>query len=124
MLLLELKNLEQSPLDKKIDHPSKFLDIEFLENGELKEIVLEGSKDISDAVAGSVVNCIYGAGIPINTQLMGDLLRRTGTEADEEEESIGPLVKTNEGVEILGTKHQDTITKVNDIFRRMHGKRN
>jgi len=123
LLLLELKNLEQNPLDKKIDHPDKFLDIEFLDEGGIKEVVLEGSKDLSDAVAGSVVNCIYGAGIPINTQLMTSLLRRTATEPDVESESIGPLIKTADGTEILGLKQGDSINKVNDIFKRLHGKR-
>ena len=123
MLLLELKNLEQSPLDKKIDHPDKFLDIEFLDEGGIKETVMEGSKDIADAVAGSVVNCIYGVAIPINTQLMGNLLQRTSTAPGSPEETISHLTKTLDGVEILGTKQGRTINKVNDIFKRLHGNR-
>ena len=120
-LLLELKNLEQSPLDKKIDHPEKFLDIEFLEDGGIREIVMEGSKDLADAVAGSVVNCFYDAAIPMNVKLMNDLLGRTATGREQADLTIRHLAKTDDGIEILGTKHGDSINKVNDIFRRLHG---
>ena len=124
MLLLELKNLEQSPLDKKIDHPDKFQDIEFLEDGGIKETVLEGSKDLADAVAGSVVNCIYGVKIPINTQMMSDLMNRTksGRMKIEEDPMAKMAIDPNTGQQILGTKTRDNIQKVSDIFKKIHNR--
>jgi hypothetical protein len=120
MLLLELKNLEQSPTDKKINHPDKFQEIEFLSEGGIKETVMEGSKDVADAVAGSVVNCLYNSQIPIDTKRMSELLKRTSTKPGEPEENIGPLVKAPDGREIIGTKQGDTLTKIGDIFKRIH----
>jgi hypothetical protein len=124
LLLLELKNLEQSPTDKKIDHPDKFLDIEFLDEGGIKEVVLQGSKDLSDAVAGSVVNCIYDATIPINTQLMSDLLNKTasGKLKPEEDPTLSLAKDPNTGQPIIGTKRGENIQRVNEIFRRLHNR--
>lgn len=124
MLLLELKNLEQSPLDKKINHPDKFQEVEFLAEGGIKEVVLEGSKDLADSVAGSVINCISIAAIPIDTKLMSDLLNKTSsTKTLQEEDPTGKMaVDPSTGQPIIGIKEKDSIQRISDIFKRIHNR--
>ncbi len=57
-LFFELKNLEHDKKKNKVDHPDKVKELEFLEGGGHRDIVIKGSKDCADAVAGSVYNVI------------------------------------------------------------------
>ena len=127
MLLLELKHLEQDPFDGKVDHPVKISDIEFLNEGGIREIIMEGSKDCSDAVVGSVSQCLYSVKRPMNFDLMGKILNQTTAggpdDADEDKQrALKSIAKTSDGQEILGTKHGDNITKVSEIFKRLHNR--
>lgn len=122
LLYIELKNLEQSALDGKVDHPDKVIEKEYFADGTFRENVFEGTKDISDAVAGSVVQCLYSKKVPMNVQLMTNLIKQATTVNSDPTENIRKLVQTPEGVEIQGTKHGDHLNKINDIFRRMHNR--
>jgi len=66
-LHFELANLEDDSEKNKIDHPDEVVDIEVLGDGSTKDIVLKGSKDLSDGVVGSVENALRDAetSIPI-----------------------------------------------------------
>ena len=126
MLLFELKHLEQDPQDGKVDHPIKVADIEFLDEGGIREVVMMGSKDCSDAVVGSVTQCLYSVKRPMDFALMGKLLKKTGTQIVSPEEDIqqtaNQLTRTPDGQEIIGIKRRDGIDKVNEIFKRIHNR--
>jgi hypothetical protein len=64
-LLFELRHLELDRDRNKIDHPDKVKDIEILRDGSTRDIVIEATKDLSDAVVGSVYSAIMTAKQPI-----------------------------------------------------------
>ena len=128
-LLTELKYLEQSPLDGKVDHPKEVLETEILEDGTVKETKIQGTKDLSDATAGAVVSCLWANERPMDTKLMSDMFKKTsvsntpqgGTILQEEITKLIPM-KDSKGETIIGTKQGDQIEKINDIFRRLHSR--
>ena len=127
MLFFELKNLEQNQLTNKIDHPLQVRDIEFLSDGGIKEVVLEGSKDLADAVAGSVAQCIINSKMPIDMEVMRDIMNKTVSKErrkaeDESMDNALPMIDRDSGEKIIAIKQPDGITKVSEILRRMHGK--
>jgi len=63
-LHFELVNLEDDTIRNRIDHPAEVVDIEFLEDGNTQDVVLMGSKDVSDGVVGSVEGAIRLAKAP------------------------------------------------------------
>jgi len=78
-LHFELVNLEDDPVTNKIDHPDEVVDIEFLEDGSTREVVLRGSKDISDAVVGSVYTAIKNCETPPDIEVMKDMFQKSKT---------------------------------------------
>jgi len=124
-ILFELKHIEQNQQTGKIDHPEKVTEIEFLNDGGIQEVVMEGSKDIADAVVGSVTQCLYESKKPMNVPLMKNLLNKTKTDrtVDPSQEATKLFdFKDKEGKPILGQKTPDGIAKVSDILRRIHGR--
>ena len=61
-LHFELVNLEDDNEKNKIDHPDEVADVETLSSGDTQEIVLKGSKDVSDGVVGSVEDALRSCG--------------------------------------------------------------
>jgi intein/homing endonuclease len=126
MLFFELKHLEQSQLDGKIDHPKEVKDIEFLSDGGIKEVVMEGSKDLADAVAGSVAQCLMNSKMPVDMTVMRDLMSRTASKEraimqQDDMENILPM-KDQNGNKIIAVKQPDGIVKVTEIIKRIHGR--
>ena len=60
-LFFEMKHIEHDREKNKIDHPETVKEIEVLQDGNIREYVMEGSKDCFDAVVGSVYNCLLEA---------------------------------------------------------------
>lgn len=77
LLNFELINLEDDIEANKIDHPDKVKDVVFLQDGALKEVVLKGSKDLVDAVAGSVISALSVSEVPVDATKMREILRRS-----------------------------------------------
>ena len=75
-LYFELKNLEEDPDKNMVDHPKEIAELEFLEDGNTREIVLLGSKDIADAVGGSVTRAIEKCITPPDIEFMQELLSK------------------------------------------------
>jgi len=73
-LFFELKNLEVNKDRNLVDHPDKVMDLEFLDNGGFREVVVEGSKDDSDAVCASVEQALLNASVPINKREVKDAI--------------------------------------------------
>ena len=74
-LFFEMVNLERDPKTGKIDHPEKVADVVVLKSGEVKEVVLRGSKDLSDAVCGSVFRAIEFSKAPADAEAIAGLVR-------------------------------------------------
>lgn len=69
-LHFELSNLEEDPNQNKIDHPKDVVLMLQQEDGSLKEVPVEGSKDCSDAVVVSVENARKECKIPPDINIM------------------------------------------------------
>ena len=119
-LLFELKYLEQ--VDGKIDHPAKVTDLEFLDDGSSREIVMEGTKDEADATVGAVFQCLKYSTQPMNAKLMTNLINKSANKPSAQEEVVKVLFRDTHGNEIIGTKQGDHIDRVSDIFKRFHNK--
>ena len=117
-LIFELKYLEQ--IDGKVDHPLRVTDIEILEEGGIKEIAMEGTKDEADAVVGAVTQCLKYSTQPMNAKLMTDMINKTTDNPDKEDVSKLFKITDSKGDEITGTKDGNHVNKINDIFSRFH----
>ena len=89
-LRFELTNLEYDRETNKIDHPKKVKEAVLI-GGEVKEVVLEGSKDMADAVCGSVTGIVEEVmrNPPMDSEMMKNLLGRFG----QKKKSSAPLEK-------------------------------
>jgi hypothetical protein len=86
LLDFELINLEHDKEKNKIDHPKKVVDIKFLADGGHKEVVMHGSKDLSDAVAGSVFKALeYADALPVDGKLMVSIMQQAESVTSEPE---------------------------------------
>jgi len=81
-LHFELTNLEEDSSTNKIDHPKEVPVIEFLDDGNTRDIVVEGSKDCSDAVVVSVEQAIKECKTPPNVEIMKKAFE-VGTKKDK-----------------------------------------
>jgi hypothetical protein len=99
ILHLELKNLEYDEEKGKIDHPDKFVEIEVLEDGDVKENVLTGSKDVSDGAVGSVINALWDGKPPTDAKIMEQVFERVASKS-EHIDDVKQLVGTLTGVPI------------------------
>lgn len=64
----ELKHIEHNRDEDKIDHPEKVKDIEIDDDGTIRNVVMNGSKDMSDAICGSVFQAIRYAIKPVDIE--------------------------------------------------------
>lgn len=116
----ELKNLEHDPKTRKVDHPDMVADIEFLGDGDVKEIALKGSKDVSDGICGSVVGCLYDTKPPKDVQGMTTALKGAINKMEAEKGKVGDmpedwfLTKKHKG-KVLVTKESKTKAKLNAL---------
>jgi hypothetical protein len=74
-LFFEMKHLEEDPVKNMIDHPKEVSELEFLQDGGVRDIVMVGSKDLSDAAAGSVTRAIEKSTIPPDQEVMERLFQ-------------------------------------------------
>lgn len=126
-LLLEFSNLEKNDDTGKIDHPKEVQDVIFLPDGQLQDVVMEGAKDIADAVAGSIYNCLRNPRKEVDIEAMTSIMQRIAKKSQErdfEENPAAALFRDKTGQEILGnvTSH-DTADKINDVFKRIKRRR-
>lgn len=124
-LHFELSNLEDDPERNKVDHPEEVVDIVQLEDGNTRDIVVKGSKDLSDGVVGSVENALRNAGDAVPKEF-----------ADSVKQSIPQPKKPNPLHSLLNVKgdsdplyHKDTDTvskeegtKFRDVFGKSQKK--
>lgn len=117
LLFTELDFLEHDKIENKVDHPDKFI---YKELGK-EDQVLKGSKDMADAVAGSVFSAIRASKKPINFDLLSKILDKTGSKSTEPDEDMTKLLRPSQGSPIIGTQQPGgAIDRINDIFKRLH----
>jgi len=75
-LFFELKHLEDDLVKNRIDHPEEVPEIETLEDGSQRQVVLVGSKDCADAVAGSVISAIKNTEMPPDVEIMTNIINK------------------------------------------------
>lgn len=124
-LHFELKNLEEDLEKNKIDHPKEVAEVEILEDGGLREVVLVGSKDMSDGCAGSVAKAIELCQCPPDIEIMQEMLDNVKKRADGGKE----LWWVDQGIQI---KREDPnapvkpssqqVESYKDLLKRMRGR--
>jgi len=117
-LHFELANLEVDSKRKKVDHPSKVSDVIVLKTGEVRETVLEGSKDCSDAVCGSVINALWSDEVPMDVEAMKKLIRRVTTSKEPEKDKYWNLTDAG-GKQVVGVQNtSQDIKKFAGLLKR------
>jgi len=67
-MYIEAKNVEHDRETNKIDHPEKVEEVEILQDGNVRTLVMDGSKDILDAVVASTYQCVTSERAPIKVE--------------------------------------------------------
>ena len=118
-LHFELSNLEIDPDTGKIDHPHMVKDLD----SSLDETIYFGSKDISDAVAGSVTTALLELPTTIDMRRMSDMFDRVKSGGREAEMRM-PVVNMFkvDGKELYGVKTGGNLTKFQEIFEKIHNR--
>jgi hypothetical protein len=130
-LMFELKNLEYDKKRNKVDHPEKVKDMERLPGGEYRDVVVMGSKDVADAVAGSVYSAMINARGPVDIQKHIDTLRtlRSTSKAPAglpEDWFIADKSKKEMGAGVLlegKNMSKDNNIKMAEALRKLRGSR-
>jgi len=76
-LHFESANLEEDPKKNKIDHPDEVKDVQILDDGGIREIIVKGSKDLIDGVAGSVMLALEDCKTPPDVEVMRGLINKS-----------------------------------------------
>jgi hypothetical protein len=120
-VLFEAKHLEYDQSKGKVDHPAKVNEIEFLQDGGTKEVVMEGSKDLTDAIVGSIESCLELAAKPMDVVGMKQIINRVTTQLNTTDRPH-IVMKDDKGNEIIGVKtgpKSGDVQKLKGIFRRL-----
>jgi len=118
-LHFELANLNDDPVLNKVDHPEEVTDIEFLEDGNTREVVLQGSKDCADAVCGSVINAIKYCEVPPDIEFMKKIIERSKTPAPSEQVKLLDLIDTRSQEKKPEDNKKNEGHSFKDLFKRI-----
>jgi len=102
-LHFELKHLEIDETTGKVDHPEKVKDVEILADGDAKEVVMYGSKDLADGVVGSVIDALWGGVIPPPKEQIMEIMSKVRSEPIEKED-LEKMMQAISGVSVAGPK--------------------
>jgi len=93
-----------------------------LEDGNTREVVLMGSKDIADATAGSVYSAIKNCETPPDVEVMKDMLNKSITHSEEERSKLWFLDRDTQSIDTKNSKKPDEKDKklqnFKDIFKK------
>jgi hypothetical protein len=118
MTLFEAKHLEHDHEKGKVDHPNEVRDIEVLEEGDIKEVVMLGSKDCTDAIVGAIENCVTDSNVPMDVQSMKGILKKVAEGLEERQTPVLPM-KDASGREIIGVKEGDNVKKLSSLIKKL-----
>lgn len=94
-LFFELRNLEDDPIRNKVDHPKVVQEINFLPDGDTEEIVMDGSKDVSDAVVASVTKALEMCKSPPDIEFMLSAMQKLEDAKLQKTETFDNLIDIN-----------------------------
>lgn len=116
----ELKNLEYDRSGKgKIDHPMQVKNITHAQDGDVKEVITEGSKDVSDSTAASCLNALRSAPETVDVEGMNKLFSQLNTQDITMEQSINNMMRVNEK-QVISVSGQDTgLAKFQEMLKRI-----
>ena len=125
LMHLEFKELIYDQNLQKVDHPMYFEDLQELADGDVKSVVINGSKDLGDAVSGASVRALQANGTMMDTELMKGLLSTMDVigdiQADKDKslESVLPMVKGADGQyrKVIGSASSDGLQKFSDLLK-------
>jgi hypothetical protein len=122
----ELSNLEEDLEKNKIDHPEKVLDIEFMKDGNTREVVLIGSKDIADGVCGSVNSALNNCATPPDIEVMKKAFKDSVTQKSTDKNKLWWVdessLRARPKKEVDEQTNKDAKT-FKDIFKKAQGDR-
>ena len=110
----ELSNLEFDRDKGKIDHPAEVKDVMIASDGDIREMILEGSKDMADAVCGSVETLLSIQSDFANMPVITRLVKKATGKRNDTTDSAWWVKDKN----IIGTKEGDEIRKFTDIVKK------
>lgn len=120
ILHFELVNLEDDTNRNKIDHPDKVPQIILLDDGTTKEVILKGSKDVADAVVGSVMKAIELCATPPDVEIMTNLMKKSvQTEIIEREKQKLLVDFIEETVQSKSINNIEEQKNQKDIFKQI-----
>ena len=114
-LHFELKHLEDDPDKNKIDHPDEVAELEFLEDGNTREVVMRGSKDVADAVAGSVSLAIERCMVPPDIEVLTELMRKS---LPKDEDDISRMLSSVAGIDLLKKPAESSLQIQSEHLKR------
>jgi DNA-binding NtrC family response regulator len=117
-LHFELKNLEVDSVKGKIEHPDKVKDVLLLKDGSVKDVVLTGSKDLSDCVVASVINAALSQKTPVDVAKMKEIMRKSmaSSEAEAEKHKYWWAFDERTGKPVVGTS--DDMNKFKNLLKK------
>jgi len=115
-LHFELVNLEDDPVTNKIDHPEEVVLTQMGEDGSIDEQVVKGSKDCSDAVAGSAMKAIEKCEMPPDVEIMKRALT-----VETKKEELPPFWWVTEGSKRKNEESKKE-NKINQGFKNLFKK--
>jgi len=115
-LYFELKHLDWDRDRNKVDHPKEVKDTIIDKSGNIKDIVLKGSKDMSDSVCGSVYSAIQFSEKRISSKEI-DEISEALKDKNEEPNKYWWVKDARENKKIIGEVHNSSdIQKFIDIL--------
>lgn len=121
-VLFEAKNLLHDRKRQKVDHPTKVEETEILEDGNIKDYVMVGSKDLCDAICGSVWQCLKDAGgaVDLSSIVSAAKSLNAGSKSSLDDNPMEHLLKLPDGRRIIPNPMNDadrSIQNMLDILR-------
>ena len=117
-LQFELANLEIDPKTGKIDHPHMVKDLD----ADTNEFIIVGSKDVSDAVAGSCFMALAATPVEIDGAAMTRVFDKTKTRPGTEDDlTVRHIFKVNDK-QICGVRTGGQFTNFTEIFNKIHNR--
>jgi hypothetical protein len=128
-LHFELSNLDDDHEKNKIDHPDKVQSVVFLKDGGTQEVILSGSKDMADGVAGSVMMAIKNCKRPPDVEMVSRVVKNLTTismssaitVSDQIESIISIGAQQGKDVQ-LGDQRKDRPNRDMEAYRRLMDK--
>jgi hypothetical protein len=120
-LVTEIANLEDN--DGKIDHPKTIVKVITLPDGSTRREEIKGTKDLADAVAGSVYSCSTKSSPAMDVTMMKETFQKIAQTTSVEEPVPNLKFTDSAGKEIVGIHEgSGNVQRMADIMRRLRNR--